>query len=428
MAKLFTSVADWLSVNAAVVTTPPFSMHVWVKHTALGNLENLISLGTIGSGDNRFYLSKTADDQAHAIERDATSAQANGANITDTNWHGYTGVFTNDSFRTISTDGGATGSNSITRAPTAPDSLYFARSQSGTANALTGKLAYGAIWNRVLTATEISNLAITTPLIAAPSGLVAYYIFLNNALDTAGSNDLTVTGSAGYDTDMPSLNLTTPASAAVTSVGQVPTLRKERTIAPGVGLATSGGFVSAIRGGPALPLVGGVTMGGQIPTVTIVIGPLRNPGVGLVSAVGQVPGLLKIRIITPDINTSDADEVGLSPIVIWGGITAPAQAPLAFVGQVPMIIAAGSFTCAPGLGFAQLQGLLGTAIPQAGQDGTALPSINAVEALGLVPSIFGQVTCVPAPATLEVTTFAIGASATILGWHNAPTATASAWH
>lgn len=429
MAKLFATSADYLSLAAAVVAAPPFSMHIWAKHTALASAENLMSLGTLGSGDNRFYLHKTSDDATHATERDATSGQSTSSNLPDTNWHAYTGIYTSHSSRELWFDGANRGGNAQVKAPTAPNSLYIGRSQSGSANAFTGKLAYAAVWNRVLTAVEVANLALQSPLVAAPSGLVAYYILRSDALDTAGANNFTVNGAAGYDTDMPAIDAITPACAGISVAGQVPTLLKEKIVAPGVGALALVTNSVTIGGTPLIitPLVGALSIAGLAPTSQVAVGPSGAPDVGLILWQGQVPTLKTVRIITNDINTSDADETGLAPTVIPNWLLTPAPAAISIQGLAPSLALVGARTVSPGVGAVSVAGLAASISVPAGQEGSASPFRGDVDMLGLAPDLVTSLTVTPDPAALTLSDLEPFIN-TDFNWHDAPSASERSWH
>src|SRR3990167_9438122 len=68
---------------------------------------------------------------------------------------------------------------------------------------LDGLIDEVRVWNDIRTAQEISD-NYQTELVGDEAGLVAYYKFNNSALDeTANNNDLTLSGSPVYSTDVP---------------------------------------------------------------------------------------------------------------------------------------------------------------------------------------------------------------------------------
>lgn len=90
-----------------------------------------------------------------------------------------------------------------------------------------GLLAHLCIWNRVLTAQEITDLANGgDPETVAPSGLIRYWPLQSDSatqVDQAGSgHDLTVYG-ASYSTDEPPVTTTTTVKPVVTSPGKTAT-------------------------------------------------------------------------------------------------------------------------------------------------------------------------------------------------------------
>ncbi len=428
MSKVFSTSADYLSVPVAVVTAPPFTIHAWVKDAALGLLENFVALATSGVSTNRFLLQKKADDVAAAVERDTASSLANTIAFPNTAWHGITGVFTSDSSRDVYLDGGNKGSNAAAKVAFTPNSLYVGRDPGGT-SPFTGKIAYVAIWNRALTSLEVSALATQKPLSAAPSGLVAYYVLLADALDTAGSNDFTVNGSAGYDVDMPALDAILPGCAAIGVAGLIPTLFKERIVSPGVGAVTAPGNAPGISGTPSLPQpgVGLILVAGLTPTVNIGAGPTAVPDPGAIIAQGLAPTLWTSRTVVPDINTSEADEVGLAPTVIQGWLVQPGVGAIIIAGLGPLVIAAGSLTVNPGAGAISVAGLGPTLSVPAGQEGLALPFLGQAEALGLAPDLEKILTVTPDVGLISMDALLASVN-TDFNWHDAPAATARSWH
>jgi hypothetical protein len=432
VSKVFTTTSDYLNVNTAVVTTPAFTLHCWIKQSVLGNAENYVSIGTIGSGNNRFFLQKTsADDLVHATERDTTSGQANSAiAITDTtNWHCVTGVFTSDSSRTVYLDGGNSGSNATARTPTTPDSLYLGRNQSGTASMFQGKMAYVAIWNRALTSTEVADLAIKTPLAAAPSGLVAYYPLLADGNDQAGSNNLTVNGAAGWDTDMPPIVAAFPAAALLVVSGLAPTLGRERTVAPGAGLLSMLGLAPVQQTATVIPDSIPLTVLGQVPTIQVTGLPTSAFQPAALSLVGLAPTTLRTRVIVTDLQTGDADENGLAPTILteWTSRPVMPSQPLTMQGLVPIIVNNGNTYVIPVPGLLTMAGLQITSIVPAGQSGTVTPGAGLVQFLNPEIGLLSSRTVTPGPAQLTISSENV-TTVEFSTWHNPAPISSRNWH
>ena len=73
---------------------------------------------------------------------------------------------------------------------------------------LDGLIDEVRVWNDIRTSIEIAD-NYQKELVGNEAGLVGYWKFNNNALDTTSNdNDLTLSGSPSYSTDVPTLNLT----------------------------------------------------------------------------------------------------------------------------------------------------------------------------------------------------------------------------
>ncbi len=412
------------------VTAPPFTLHAWAKHTGLGLNENIVVIGTTAASDNRYYTLKNSSNVVQAIERDTVSANANSATIADANWHAYTGVFTSDSSRACFVDGTTKGSNTTARAPTTPNIFYVGRTPAGTSANLIGKIAYVAIWNRALSDAEVASLALQTPLIAAPSGLVAYYILLADALDSAGTNDLFVNGSAGYDVDMPVLGGLLPAAGAVVASGKQITLSTVGTALPGVGLITTSGLTPNTATNIASPGVGTATLSGRQITANIHAGPSGAPDVGVLTVVGQIPTFKSNLIVYPSLLTADTvDESGLAPTFVYEWTSKP-DTPVALraVGLRPNLTTDNAVRIEPDVGLVTMGSLAITLDVPVGQTGLVLPTSNQpLVADGLVPDIFAELTVIPDAGFLQVMPIALEGSELILGWHDSPPAESVTW-
>lgn len=216
MSRTYSTTSDHLDVTATIVAAPATcTLACWFKAGNITTNQDLISLGTAGSGDNRRTLRVTATGAVLANCRDTGSKTATSSTVIadTTTWHLLVAVFDGDSSRTAYLDAGGAVSNTTAATPSAPDALRISAIHSATLPVVSaGKIAHIAIWDIALSAGDITSLLTTLPSGVQAANLVGYWPCTANASPETdsgtGGHALTVTGTT-YDTDNPTIGGTT---------------------------------------------------------------------------------------------------------------------------------------------------------------------------------------------------------------------------
>lgn len=215
MARDLNGSSHYLSRNAALATTVPFTFACWINPDATSD-EVVFSLGI--SSDTSEYSSlmiRNADAKLLAASIDAGSAST--ASNVSTNavstgvWSHVGGVWTN--FNNGAGTGiraylnGAVGSSVGVQNAT-PEGTYNQTAvgalwRTTASGFFDGRIADAAFWNVGLTADEMASLAAgASPLSIRPQSLVAYWPLLARATDEedwVGGNTLTNNSAAASD-------------------------------------------------------------------------------------------------------------------------------------------------------------------------------------------------------------------------------------
>jgi len=206
-----------------------------------------------------------------------------------------------------------------------------------------------------------------------------------------------------------------------------PTLKTELKVSVSVGLVATAGLIASMTYGFLAPAKVDVSVGGLVPTITTQVGPVAQPDQSALSLNGLVPGLLRIKLISPALPDAEPDENFLGPTLVWGDSTSPSVGLVTTSTLVPALIKNGGQTIFVTTGSAIAAGLAPTVTVPAGQDGSALASRGVFDVGSLVPSlelivIEGMV----APEALAVA----GLAPTLvvrLGWQTVALAGTATW-
>ena len=141
---------QYVSVPYAAALHPgdTFTLACWVKRTASGHLDPIVSAGT-----NDFYLTIGADDKVRLTKEGGSDVFVSTAAYTDTNWHRY--VVTKSGATTVVYRDGAAIAGTVTdQTITAAAGAVRWGARVSSAVYANASLAYGSLWSRALTADE----------------------------------------------------------------------------------------------------------------------------------------------------------------------------------------------------------------------------------------------------------------------------------
>jgi hypothetical protein len=204
---------QYLERNTAVLTATPLSMAGWFYTDDATAYQAIVAL-TDTSADNLNYFSLQADggtagDPVTAITADGT-ANSNATSTTgfSTNtWHHACGVFAAANDRAVFLDGGSKGVSTVSRTPSGIDGTSVGRrTDSGSGQYMSGRLAEVAIWNAALSDAECQQLANGyKPSEVNTANLVAYWPLytVSDLEDKAGNYDLTAYNSPTTENQHP---------------------------------------------------------------------------------------------------------------------------------------------------------------------------------------------------------------------------------
>jgi hypothetical protein len=178
MSRRFTNVSgDHLDLTSATYpNTTPMTLSAWVKRNVTATAQQIVNIGSTGSGNDRWSISYQVADSAAAQTRDAVgSNQGTSSTLAaDSSWHLVTGVFVSATSRACFLDGAGKGSNTTSRIPVTPNAIRISGDPSG-ANRLDGWIAHVAIWDIDLSDAEVLSLMTTEPRLVQPTHLMHYW-------------------------------------------------------------------------------------------------------------------------------------------------------------------------------------------------------------------------------------------------------------
>lgn len=202
MARYFADDGDYLLVNTAVLTATPFSISVWFNTTSTSDDETpLVFIGDKDSANH--FWSVELYDGAFEITARATPSYDSyveaTAGYTTNTWEHGVGVFTNANSRTVYFNGGNSATNTAFGGVTGADRTAIARmaDSSPFGVGFATSIAEVGVWDRELTASEITALATGYAPSYFKNGLVAYYPLIGKVdpeTDLKGGVNLTSTG------------------------------------------------------------------------------------------------------------------------------------------------------------------------------------------------------------------------------------------
>jgi hypothetical protein len=214
MSFIFDGVNDSLSGTFTSTYADPVTLACWIKvanHPVAVNW--MYAVGNSSSSNDQSYALRTTatDDAWSAIARTTSNGTATKTAVNiDGVWAAWVGKFSSDTLRDVYIQSLAnTASNNTSIAVS--DVIQFIRVGTDFANGsdFTGRLAELAMWNSVLSDTDITSyMAGTAASGIAAANLVGYWPLssadlTNQGLDAGG--DLTAANQAAFDADHPTI-------------------------------------------------------------------------------------------------------------------------------------------------------------------------------------------------------------------------------
>lgn len=208
--------------SLGTLTGHPLTISCWLYRTSLTGNRTAVMYGDGGGSDNHSVsISSSSLGEAYATARNASTGvqAATASTALESAWHHYAGVWANTSSRISYLDGSASSENTTALGTlNSFDALIIGQNHAGTLN-WVGHVGHLAIWKSVLTAGQITSLAGgANPQTIDASNLVAYYPFTNAAdvgEDIIGGYDLTLNGTAAYNSENPTVNAYSAAKRIV---------------------------------------------------------------------------------------------------------------------------------------------------------------------------------------------------------------------
>jgi hypothetical protein len=161
------AITGWSTANyltrAAAVATQPILVSAWGLHKATGTQGRAFEVGISGNNQHRRTLQVDAAALPGAVQHSTSSvtgiAVATAAPAVDT-WFQMSGWFLTNTSREITWDNANLGSNTVSKAPSAPDTTRIGLGCGGVGDwATAGALAEVSVWDATgFTATDRRNL------------------------------------------------------------------------------------------------------------------------------------------------------------------------------------------------------------------------------------------------------------------------------
>ena len=194
--------SDYVEKTSAIVSAYPFSFGCWIKPESVA-AGAILSIAVSGSTDNYWKLEISGSNvirfrtRASAANSDALTA----ATVSVGTWY-YVGLTATSATSRAVFLGTDKGTNTTNKTPTGMDRTSIGRSAESTGNGyFDGIISQPCIWNVALSDADHALLAGGDhPLSVQNGSIVSYWPFNGGSpeLDSVGSNNLTVGGSAVY--------------------------------------------------------------------------------------------------------------------------------------------------------------------------------------------------------------------------------------
>lgn len=212
MALVLNGTTQYLISSNPAATGTVITLVGWIKTSNLANFQAYFVLNNSASATNRnvFYagnsgsaLLQAATGSSSALAAATTSALPSGA------WFQYICQFTAANARSARFNNGTAATNATSLTPTGINrSVIGARVASTTDGFLNGKAAALGVYNKALSAGEMTALQTMAPWLVSPDDLIAAWDLRTgpNAIHGGASYNMTEVNSPTYDGDLPPIN------------------------------------------------------------------------------------------------------------------------------------------------------------------------------------------------------------------------------
>jgi hypothetical protein len=210
-----------------------------------------------------------------------------------------------------------------------------------------------------------------------------------------------------------------------------PTLLTIKNVSVGVGLTTLAVLFVTNETGQRSPSVGLAVTGGNVPTISVQLGPTTDPAVGVVGAAGQIPFLERILLITTGLPDGTPEANDLTPTLVWQETPLPGVGLVRIAGLAPAVVGDTGQSIGVTTGSAVIAGLAPTVSGPAGQDPVVSPDKAEIAFIfsGPVPTLFTEM-ALPVTGAGDSTPTIAGLAPTLSfrsGWADVPAAGDPVW-
>ena len=329
MARQFNNVSlEYLERIASVpVTGPPFTMACWYN-TGINNLGLVLMQIQDKDVEDNYHqlalLGATANDPVGAYSRKGDVVATTSTGFSTNTWEHACGVWAAANDRRVYKNGGSKGTNTGTSNDANIDSVSIGRAGDSTPlGYMSGAIARAAIWDIALSDAEVALLASpnTLPSEVQADHLVAYWEFLDDDDDEAGSYDLTAYNTPGWAAHI-SMAVGPSAGTVVAAASGGTVVLGSLALGPtAVSVVTASGGPGVVLGSVAVGPAAGTVVGATSAPVVVLGSIAVEPGaVGAIAVAAGGTVVLGSIAVGPyqaeAITTTDGPTVVLGSIVV----------------------------------------------------------------------------------------------------------------
>ncbi len=236
MSYSFSGTTQWLDSAATLtaLSNTSFTMACWINVADATPTSTLIpfSLGNSGFTSDRYCALRlltggNGNAQAYQSTSSGTSTTDGDADAANDTWFLIVGTFTVNGSNQVTdldvmtyngtAEANATPTSGLTKTMSSFDVIRVGAARNSTST-FVGKVAHAAIWTKVLSSAEMTELTTKVPSAVANSDLYAYWPLLTGATETkqgGGTYDLTVNSATLNSGDGPTLSSGSSSVAAL---------------------------------------------------------------------------------------------------------------------------------------------------------------------------------------------------------------------
>ncbi len=185
MAYAFNATDQYLEVDSAPVTAPPFMVSLWFKANSITTATTVFWLGDKDATSDWFYIHVQGNVAGDPMRFQARAAGSSSNADTTTGysagtWHNVTAIAASTTDRAVWLDGAGKGTSAVSRVIAGTDRIAVGRNADATpSNYYDGELGEFAVWNEAPstagTPSEVSRLAAgVSATLIRPHALVFY--------------------------------------------------------------------------------------------------------------------------------------------------------------------------------------------------------------------------------------------------------------